>query len=491
MDTEKNNRILIVDDTRGIHEDFRKVLSSKPDVQDDLDWIRTEVLGDESREKDDSCFVLESAFQGQEALVKTRVALERGQPYAMAFVDIRMPPGWDGIETISQLWKVDPALEIVICSAYSDYGWEDIVRRLGKTDKLLVLKKPFESMEVTQIAHALTRKWQLQQEAISRADELESLVKARTRELEVSNQHLAREMKDRQDMESELRLAQKLEAIGQLAAGIAHEINTPMQYIGDNTHFLQTAFERLLTVVDSYQEVVDKSSSGAIASARGLDAECVLRAKNVAAKARLDFIRDRVPRALQTTIEGVANVSRIVAAMKNFSHIGSDEMVPVDLNSAIEATIVVSTNEWKYVAEIETEYEANLPLIPCFAGELNQVVLNLIVNAAHAIEDKQKRNSLTPGLIWIRTRVLGEFVEVSVRDNGSGIPIAVQDRIFDPFFSTKEVGRGTGQGLSMARTIVVDKHAGTLTFSTVPGQGTTFAMLIPLTIGEATTGISA
>ncbi len=473
MLSDRNNRILIVDDTRGIHDDFRKVLGAKKSSGDDLDWIKAEMLGEVVKGASETTFELDSAYQGQEGLTMVQNAVREGRPYALAFVDIRMPPGWDGVETIEHLWQVDPDLEVVICSAFSDYGWEEIVARLGTTDRLLVLKKPFETMEVTQIAHALSRKWVLQRAARSQTDELAALVEERTEDLEMANERLAEEMVERQEMEAELRLAQKLEAIGQLAAGIAHEINTPMQYIGDNTHFLKTAFGHLMGVVDAYQKVVDSGGNG-----EGL--AFVEEARAVAAKAKLGFLRKRVPRALETTIEGVGNVSRIVAAMKNFSHVGSDEMAPTDLNGGIEATITVSKNEWKYVAEVDTNFDPDLPLVPCLAGELNQVILNIIVNAAHAVEGAIDQSAGELGRISIRTRQVNGFAEISIGDTGGGIPESVQNRIFDPFFTTKEVGRGSGQGLAIARSIVVDKHNGSLSFDSEPGVGTTFHIRLPL-----------
>ncbi|MDD9942329.1 MAG: ATP-binding protein [Myxococcales bacterium] len=473
MDIERNNRILIVDDNRAIHDDLRKVLGAKQRPDGSLDWIKVELLGEAAPRGPDTTFELDSAFQGQEGLAKVRAALDAKRPFALAFVDIRMPPGWDGVETIEHLWKADPELGIVICSAYSDYGWDEIAARLAQTDRFLVLKKPFERIEVVQIAHALTRKWSLRRVARLRADELAELAKERTRELEAVNNRLAQEMRERQQMQAELRLAQKLEAVGQLAAGIAHEINTPMQYIGDNAKFLQTAFGCLLSVVDAYQEVVEAAENGNAGS-------LALKARSVASKAKLKLLRTSVPEALESTTEGLRSVSRIIRSMKDFSHAGSDEMTPADLNASIDATITISRNEWKYVADVVTELDQQLPLVPCHSGQLSQVVLNLLVNAAHAIEDVVQRGSCQKGKILIQTRALDDCVEISIADTGGGIPATLQEKVFDPFFTTKEVGRGTGQGLAIARNIVVEKHGGSLTFETEQGRGTTFRIRLPL-----------
>ena len=284
---------------------------------------------------------------------------------------------------------------------------------------------------------------------------------------------IVRDISERRRIEMELAQAQKLESVGQLAAGIAHEINTPMQYIGDNAHFLATAFDSLLTVVDAYQDVID--ASNCIERAALLD-----QAKSVAADARLDFLRERIPRSLESTIDGVNNVSRIVRAMKEFSHVGSDEKTLTDLNRAIATTVTVSKNEWKYVADVHVDLDPDLPLVPCVSGELNQVILNCIVNAAHAIEDTQNGESADKGTIVVRTRQVQECAEVTVSDTGCGIPESLRERIFDQFFTTKEVGRGTGQGLAIARNIVVTKHGGSLTFESELGKGTTFRILLPL-----------
>lgn len=474
---EENRRVLIVDDNPAIHTDFRKVLEVDKASNDALEAIAAEMFGDAVEESRAAQFEVDSAYQGKEALEKVKESIEKGRPYAMAFVDIRMPPGWDGVETIAELWKVDPNLEVVICSAYSDYGWEDMVRRLGSTDRLLVLKKPFESVEVIQLAHALTQKWDLQRAGRLRAIELEQTVSRRTVELQDMNERLVQEMKERQEMEAELRLSQKLEAVGQLAAGIAHEINTPMQYIGDNTHFLKTAFSNMMAVVDAYETAVESAVSAAAAGTMD-------QAKAVAARNKLSFLRNRVPRALDATLEGVGNVSRIVQAMKNFSHVDNEERVPSDINAAIESTVTISKNEWKYVADMNLELDPSMPLVPCFAGELNQVILNLIVNAAHAVHDFVDAPSGERGTITIRTSHADGHAEISITDTGGGISENVRDRIFDPFFTTKEVGRGTGQGLSIARRIVVEKHGGDLSFDTESGKGTTFFIRIPMGIAE-------
>lgn len=279
--------------------------------------------------------------------------------------------------------------------------------------------------------------------------------------------------RDRDEMEVQLRHAQKLESIGQLAAGIAHEINTPTQYIGDNVRFLRDAFEDLKKLLSQYERLAAATKGGATLSD---DVKSGFEAIDGAETA---YLLEEIPKAIRQTLEGVDRVATLVSAMKEFSHPGGKEKTIVDLNKAIQSTITVARNEWKYVAELETDFDPDLPHIACLPGEVNQVILNLIVNAAHAIADVVGKNSGVKGKIRITTSSCPDFVEVRVHDTGSGIPEKVQGRIFDPFFTTKEVGKGTGQGLAIARSVIVDKHQGSIHFETAEGEGTTFTIRFP------------
>jgi signal transduction histidine kinase len=280
-----------------------------------------------------------------------------------------------------------------------------------------------------------------------------------------------RDVTERRELERQLAHAQKLESIGQLAAGIAHEINTPIQYVGDNARFLEESFRDLLAVVESYRAelisagVQDSHTSGG--TQMHIDAEA------------LDFLRGEIPKSIEQLNEGIGQVARIVRAMKEFSHPGPVEKLPVDINRAIESTMMVSRNEWKYVADVTMDLDPELPPIPCVAGEFNQVILNLVVNAAHAIGEVVQ-GSGQKGLIGIQTRRNGVFAEVRVSDTGCGIPPAIQSKVFDPFFTTKPVGKGTGQGLAIAHAVIVQKHKGTIGLESTPGRGTTFILRVPL-----------
>jgi PAS domain S-box-containing protein len=274
-------------------------------------------------------------------------------------------------------------------------------------------------------------------------------------------------------LRGQLLQAQKLESVGQLAAGIAHEINTPTQYIGDNVRFLKDAFQDLARLLASYEALLTA------AKASTLSGEIIQEVTVAVERADPVYLLAEIPKAIEQTIEGVTRVSTLVSAMKEFSHPGTKEKTPLDLNRAIESTLTVARNEWKYVAELETEFDPALPLISCQPGEFNQVILNLIVNAAHAIADVTRKGGSEKGRIKVQTRNCENWVEIRIQDSGSGIPEKARARVFDPFFTTKEIGKGTGQGLAIARSVVVDKHGGTISFETEDGKGTTFIICLP------------
>ena len=278
----------------------------------------------------------------------------------------------------------------------------------------------------------------------------------------------------RKRLEMQLLQFQKLESIGQLAAGIAHEINTPTQYVGDNTRFVKDSFAAILGVLHSHKALLAAARAGAVTPELLAHSEAVLAGSDLA------YLCEQIPAALKETLEGVERVSKIVRAMKEFSNPGGKEKTPADLNRAVESTVTVAHNEWKYVADVKLELAPELPLVPCFIGEFNQCILNLLVNAAHAIGDVVKSQPGVKGLITVQTRRVGDHAEVRVADTGTGIPQASQPKIFEPFFTTKDVGRGTGQGLSIVYGSIVRRHGGTVTFETEIGRGTTFIIKLPL-----------
>lgn len=593
MNTLTDNRhqnILVIDDNHAIHEDFRKIFGSNEGVEV-LDEAEAALFGSSSSHSNQRHFIIDSAHQGQEGFKLVQEAKAAGRPYAMAFVDGRMPPGWDGVETISKMWEVDPDLQVVMCTAYSDYSWDDMIAKIGQSDRLVILKKPFDNVEVLQLAGALTEKWLLLQQTRQHTHELEATIAQRTGELCASEQRFRlinecspvgvfetnatgaylhanprclaimgltlaqclengwvgrlhpedaaevvndwskvvatggafnREHRfqwpdgtvrwvhchtspivgnniiighvgtltdvterknaeaERKSMELQIQQGQKLESIGRLAAGVAHEINTPTQYIGDNTQFVRDSFQDLLPVLNAPRQLLD-----ALRDNR-MTAELILATEAALKKADVDYLIEEIPKAVAQSLEGVERVAKIVRAMKEFSHPGTEDKTQVDLNHAIDSTLTVARNEWKYVAELVTEFDPTLPSVTCLPGEFNQVILNLTVNAAHAIADAMKDRDMTKGKITVTTKRDGDWAEVRLRDSGTGIPESARGKIFDPFFTTKGVGKGTGQGLAIAHSVIVDKHGGTISFETELGKGTVFIIRIPISTAKTT-----
>lgn len=284
-------------------------------------------------------------------------------------------------------------------------------------------------------------------------------------------QQLRCEVQERERVEIELRLAQKLESIGRFAAGLAHEINTPIQYVGDSVHFLQSAFDELSTVFLAYRAAIK-----GLAGEQRHDALLADLAQ-IEKDTDFQFLSQEVPKAFERSLEGADRVAGIVRAMREFAYPHGEEHVAADLNQALLTTLTVARSEYKYAAHVETHL-GELPPVICNLGELNQVFLNLIVNAAHAIQDSDK--DACTGCITISTSCAQTTAQITIADNGCGIPAENLQRIFDPFFTTKEVGRGTGQGLAIARSIVVDKHGGRIDVSSTPGVGTQFVIQLPL-----------
>ena len=288
---------------------------------------------------------------------------------------------------------------------------------------------------------------------------------------------------ERREIETRSQLSQKLESVGMLAAGVAHEINTPTQYITDNTRFLTDSFSQLFKVIGCYR------------SHNASHPECAQHLADVAAAEKeneLEYLIGEIPRTLEQSLEGLGRISRIVSSLKEFSHPNLAERTGADLNKAIETTVAVSRDEWKYVADVVTEFDSKLPHVECILDEFNQAVLNLVINATHAIGDAIKQRGVKRGIITIRTRHEPGWAVIEVEDSGTGIPPEVRGKIFDPFFTTKGIGKGTGQGLAIVQAVIVKGHAGKVDFTTEMGKGTTFRMFLPLSEAHPSrAGISA
>jgi PAS domain S-box-containing protein len=601
-------RVLVIDDNPAVHEDFRKILARAggPDRLAEVEARLFDAVP--GARAPAAAFEIDAVCRGEEGVQQVRQARLLGRPYAVVFVDIRMPAGWNGIETLARVWREDPDIQAVVCTAHSDYSWNEMLTRLGQTDRLLVLKKPFDHIEVQQLTWALTEKWSLARQARLVAEESARLVAQRTAALSQVNEELRREVAQRRGVESALRdseehvrqargeteqllaaissilievdpqdhitrwntvaeatfgvaaaevlgrplgagvagldgaaladrlarsraqgepqrlddlpfahadgrpgfleltinpandgaprmghlvivgrdvterkglerqlaQARKLASLGQLAAGIAHEINTPTQFVGDNIRFLQDAFVDLKAALEKYAALLEAGRGAQITPALLCEVEQALDALE------LDYLTEEIPKAIQQSLEGQERLAKIALAMQEFSHPGNGERRAIDLNKALDSTLTVAHGEWRCVADVVMDCDPNLPLVPCLADDINQALLNVVVNAAHAIADVVGDGSRGKGVITIGTRRDGDWAEIRVRDTGTGIPENAQARVFEPFFTTKAVGRGTGQGLAIAHDAIVKKHGGTIAFETAMGRGTTFIIRLPL-----------
>ena len=363
-----------------------------------------------------------------------------------------MMPEMGGLEFLEIVKKESELTPFIIVSGEGTMQDAIVGLRLGAWD---YLTKPIHPLE-------------LLKHSVERALERNRLLRqAREHKEYISDQK--KTMKEKEILHAQLLHAHKLESVGQLASGIAHEINTPTQFVSSNVSFLDEAFVDVQKMVAT---LVNASAESA------LTGDVLLQALETA---DWPYLEKEIPLAIKQSQEGLSRVANLVRAMKEFSHPGGKEMENVDINHLIETTVTVARNEWKYSSEVQFDLAPDLPGVFCLASEMGQVLLNLLVNAAHAITEKLGQ---TPeggkGIITIKTEVDGPSVLIRITDTGCGIPDFARVKIFDPFFTTKSVGSGTGQGLAIAYDVVTRKHSGTLTFSTVVGEGTTFTITLPI-----------
>jgi signal transduction histidine kinase len=304
---------------------------------------------------------------------------------------------------------------------------------------------------------------------------LEKIVQRKTEILQRQGQELKKALDELKLTQARLLQANKLESVGRLAAGIAHEINTPVQFVGSNIDFLTEAFTDVGDLLETVKEQM-------IALDQGTPADQVSQAVRVRMEQmEWSYLAEEIPIAIEQSRDGVKRISSIVQAMKEFSHPSGKEMVLCDINAIIQRTITVASNEWKYWANMQTDLEPDLPNILCHSDELGQVILNILINATHALEEKMKTTGESEkGTINVSTRLDGRDVEIRITDNGCGIPPHIRENIFEPFFTTKTVGKGTGQGLAIAHDVITGKHGGTLSFDSEQEQGTVFIIRLPL-----------
>lgn len=433
-------RIIIIDDNPSIHDDFRKILCSDSEIDTELDLLEASLFGTDSKPKTASRrYTLESAYQGEEGFEKVKQAIREGHPFNTAFVDMRMPPGWDGVETIRNLWKADPDLQVLICTAFSDYSWSEITNELGNSDKLLILRKPFDAAEVSQIAAAMTEKRRLTEASRNLVANLEKAVAEKTQD--IRDEMHQREIAQSQLLEKEqqLRESQKLEAVGMLAGGIAHEFNNLMQVILSYADFGLEATSPEDPLHDDL-ESISKAGNRAIALTRQL----------------LGFSR-RKPLSC----------------------------VDVDVNVVIKDLVKLAKPLLGSRIKIHQLLHCSQATVHADSAELQQALLNCCINSRDAMAGSGELTFSTDIVELDQAHYQrdqepepGRFVSISISDTGSGMPPEVVDRIFEPFFTTKEIGAGTGLGMAMVYGLV-KQHHGYIDVSSTVGMGTTFQILLP------------
>ena len=435
-----NNRLLVIDDNPAIHKDFRKILQGPDESLAALHIAGASLFAEAPQMVQSTSFKVDSAHSGEEGLELVCQAIARHRPYSLAFVDVRMAPGWDGIETIARICKTDAHIQIVICTAYSDYSWDKIIEKLGQSDRLLILKKPFDSVEVLQLAHALTAKWELGQKARARMDQLEGMVAARTQELQTANEQLKIEMAERARTEEALRQAQKMEAIGQLAGGIAHDFNN------------------LLTVIRGY-------------------AECLTLEMHQT---------DDVKLAIREIDAAAERAAKLTSQMLMFSRKKRMQLQPLNLNEVIAQFGTMLSRSLGENIAVELQLGETPLTVMADPVMIEMVILNLAVNARDAMPQGGRllicadeiELKAENGLPNLKTRP-GRFACLRVEDTGSGIPPEVLPHLFEPFYTTKGVGKGTGLGLASVYG-VVEQHGGWIEVASEPGGGATFKIFLPV-----------
>jgi two-component system NtrC family sensor kinase len=445
-----NNRILIVDDSPSLHDDYRKILARTESAE----LAAAELAVFDEAEQIIPPFELTSASQGEQAIELVKAACAAGRSFAVAFVDVRMPPGIDGIETVGRLWKIDPELQVVICTAHTDHSWTDMAHQLGAAERWVMLKKPFDNIEVLQLANSLAEKWALRQQTLAQVSDLEQRVAARTRDLEAALERLQRESLERLRAEEERRVferkleeTQRLEGLGVLAGGIAHDFNN------------------ILT------GILVSASIARLDAAPGSELHEHLR-----------LIEDNSRRAAE-----------LCEQMLTYAGKGQVHMRPLDLNDLVRETLELLRVSLPKDADLILDLATMLPRVQGDPARLRQVLMNLVVNAAESLAAAPRQIRLVSGPVRLDAAALarmahqgeaqpGEFVFIEVTDTGTGMAPDTLRRIFEPFFTTKFTGRGLGLCAVLG---IVRSHGGVLDVAAELGRGTTFRVYFPAVTAPA------
>ena len=436
---QRNRRVLVIDYSESIHEDFRAILESNNADTAVLDEVKAAIFGEISYSSEQIGFEIDSALQGQEGLQKVKQSLQENRPYAMAFVDVRMPPGWDGVDTIKRIWQEYPELQVVICTAYSDYKWNDIVAKLEQTERLLILKKPFDNVEVYQLASALTEKWYLARQASLKMEQLEQLVRERTEGLKETNGQLKQEIAEREHAEEELAklnedlrsTIQKLERankeLKEFAHIAAHDLKSPLRAIGTLADWIST----------DYADKFDEQG-----------------------KERVKLLLTRA-KQMSALIDDILQYSRLGQSNPNKQQ--------VDLNTILTELI----EEINPPENIEVIVENELPTIMCEKTHIIQVFRNLLCNAIKYM-DKPK------GLIKVGYVEQDGFRRFSIIDNGPGIDEKYYEKIFKMFqtLTPSDKVESTGIGLSIVKKLA-EVNGGRAWVESEIGQGSSFFFTLP------------
>lgn len=433
---EQGYRILVVDDSPSIHDDFRRIFWPGRPPSEDLDELASLLFG-LPNQPSRPVFSLDHVLQGQEGLARVVAARQANEAYALLFMDVRMPPGWDGVESTERVLEADPDVHVVLCTAYPEHGWRQRVEALPGRDRVLILKKPFDVVEVQQLACALCEKWLHAQRDRARMHDLERSVTEQQDELAAAAVHLRQEIASRTLAETRLRKAERLEGLGRLAAGLCHEINNPLSYIVTSTELLH----------DELAELGDAVAPAA---------------------------HEELGQLVSAIAVGASRITRLVRNIRMFARHSDSAVETIELESAIDTALGMVQ------AQLLPHVELAVEAAPGFQAlgrrfELEQVLINLVENALHAMADQRHP---TPRVV-VRVRRDGrDALAIEVADSGPGIDDAVIDQIFDPFFTTKPVNKGTGLGLSICHTLVSDM-GGSIDARNHPQRGAVFTICLP------------